>query len=146
MDENIKKYILENLPYSKPFLFVDNIISYNENEITGEYTFTKEEFFYKGHFKNDPVTPGLILIECMGQIGLVGFALALTYPDFNFKPMLSFVESEFSKSVNPGEKVTIISKKVYFRNNILRCNITMANSNHEEVAKTTAILTLVETK
>ncbi|MBI5539238.1 MAG: hydroxymyristoyl-ACP dehydratase [Bacteroidia bacterium] len=146
MDENIKKYILENLPYSKPFLFVDNIISYNENEITGTYTFDKEEFFYKGHFKNDPVTPGLILVECMGQIGLVGFALALTYPDFNYKPMLSFVESEFSKSVYPSDKVTVISKKVYFRNNILKCNITMTNSNNEEVAKTTAILTLVETK
>ena len=146
MDETLKKYILENLPYSKPFLFADNILSYTENEITGEYTFTDDEFFYKGHFINNPVTPGLILVECMGQIGLVGFALALTYPQFPYKPMLSVVESEFMKSVYPGEKVKVISKKVYFRNNILKCNISMINSIGEEVAKTTAILTLVETK
>ncbi len=146
MDENIRKYILDHLPYSKPFLFVDNIVSYTENEIIGEYTFSNDEFFYKGHFVNNPVTPGLILVECMGQIGLVGFALALTCPDFNFRPMLSVVESEFMKSVYPGKKVTVISKKVYFRNNILKCNISMIDSLGEEVAKTTAILTLVETK
>jgi 3-hydroxyacyl-[acyl-carrier-protein] dehydratase len=146
MDDTLKKYILSNLPYSKPFLFVDNILSYSENEIKGEYTFTKDEYFYKGHFVNDPVTPGLLLVECMGQIGLVGFAIALTYPEFNFKPMLSIVESEFIKSVFPGEKVVVTSKKVYFRNNVLKCDIIMKNSMEEEVAKTTAILTLVKTK
>lgn len=146
MDNILKKYILENLPYSKPYLFADNIISYNEHELVGEYTFSHDEYFYKGHFTNDPVTPGLILVECMGQIGLVGFALALTYPYFNFKPMLSVVESEFIKSVYPGEKVTVASKKKYFRNNILKCDISMTNANSEVVAKTTAILTLVETK
>ena len=144
MNENIKKYILENLPYSKPFRFVDNIISCNENEIIGEYTFTKDEFFYKGHFINEPITPGLILVECMGQIGLVGFALALTYPSFQYKPMLSSVESEFIKSVYPGEKVTVISKKIYFRNNILKCNILMTNSLNQEIAKATLLLKLIE--
>lgn len=146
MDEKLRKYILANLPYSKPFRFVDNIISYTGKEIIGEYTFSEDEFFYKGHFVNDPVTPGLILVECMGQIGLVGFALALTCPLFNYKPMLSVVESEFLKPVYPGEKVIVISKKVYFRNNILKCNIVMINSQSAEVAKTTAILTLAETK
>jgi 3-hydroxyacyl-[acyl-carrier-protein] dehydratase len=144
MNENIKKYILENLPYAKPFRFVDNILSYNENEIIGEYTFSKDEFFYKGHFVNEPVTPGLILVECMGQIGLVGFALALTYPHFNYKPMLSFVESEFKNSIYPGEKVTVVSQKIYFRNNILKCKISLLNLQKEEIANTTAILKLVE--
>lgn len=145
MEDTIKKYILENLPYSKPFLFVDNIISYNENEIIGEYTFKMDEYFYKGHFSNEPITPGLILVECMGQIGLVSFALGLTYPDSNFKPMLSVVESEFIKSVYPGEKVKVISNKVYFRNNMLKCNISM-HKNNIEIVKTTAILTLVKIK
>lgn len=143
MDGALKKYILETLPYSKPFRFVDDFISYSGQEITGVYTFNKDEYFYTGHFKDDPITPGLILVECMGQIGLTGFAIALIYPQpFLYKPMLSVVETEFSNPVYPGETVTVTSKKKYFRNQILKCEITMTNFNKEIVALTTALLKL----
>ena len=74
---NISTKILEQLPYSKPFLFVDNILEVDKNHIIGDYQYKKDEFFYKGHFKNNPVTPGVILLETMGQIGLVCFSIFL---------------------------------------------------------------------
>ena len=54
------KHILDKLPYSKPFLFVDEILQINENGVEGSYTFDSNLDFYNGHFKNNPVTPGVI--------------------------------------------------------------------------------------
>ena len=63
--------ILEYLPYEKPFLFVDRLESISEDGCVGYYTFKKEAYFYQGHFKDKPVTPGVLLTECMAQIGVV---------------------------------------------------------------------------
>ncbi|MBT8319592.1 MAG: hydroxymyristoyl-ACP dehydratase, partial [Gramella sp.] len=60
--------ILDQLPYSKPFLFVDEILEVNDNSISGTFTFSKDLDFYRGHFSGNPVTPGVILTECMAQI------------------------------------------------------------------------------
>ena len=69
--------IISLLPYQKPFLFVEGIDSISEDEIKGHYTFKKDESFYEGHFKNNPITPGVILTECMAQIGLVCLGIYL---------------------------------------------------------------------
>ncbi|WP_311195939.1 hypothetical protein [Antarcticibacterium sp. 1MA-6-2] len=71
------KNILSRLPYSQPFLFVDDITYVDENEVTGVYRFKQDSFFYKGHFKNKPITPGVILTECMAQIGVVSLGIYL---------------------------------------------------------------------
>ena len=66
-----KATIISKLPYAKPFLFVDKIIRMDENGVEGEFTFDEKLDFYKGHFKENPVTPGVILTEVMAQIGVV---------------------------------------------------------------------------
>lgn len=135
--------ILNKLPYSAPYRFVDEITFVSEKKIEGNYTFRDDEFFYKGHFTGNPVTPGLILVECMGQIGLVAFAIYL-FPDFKISPLLSTVEAEFLHPVLPGEKVYVESEKVFCRNGILKCKIRMFNYNNVEVAHTIAVLKLKE--
>ena len=56
MSEDIKKL----LPHREPFLFVDSIEIDEEEKITGYRTFTENEFFFKGHFPEYPVVPGVI--------------------------------------------------------------------------------------
>ncbi len=141
MDKLTKK-IVSCLPYGKPFLFVDKIIQVSDNKIAGEYRFRKDEFFYRGHFKDNPVTPGVIILETMGQIGLVCFAVYLTNCNFTHMPLLSFMESEYYYIVKPGEKVIVESHKIYFRNNTLRCKVTMHNSEKVLVSTLNAILKL----
>jgi 3-hydroxyacyl-[acyl-carrier-protein] dehydratase len=72
-----KEEIIAKLPYSKPFLFVDELISISENGVEGTYFFSPELDFYKGHFVNNPVTPGVILTEAMAQIGVVCLGIYL---------------------------------------------------------------------
>lgn len=127
--------IISKLPYSKPFLFVDEIININENEVEGTYTFDENLDFYKGHFKENPVTPGVILTEVMAQIGVVCLGLFLTNDTFtkNTSIALTSVAVEFLKPVFPKEKVTVISEKIYFRFGKLKCKVTMKNELEIEV-------------
>lgn len=131
--------ILKKLPYDEPFLFVDEIDFVSADEIRGNYTFQKDAFFYKGHFKNFPITPGVILTECMAQIGLVCLGIYLTDNEnrMNCGFVLSHTDIDFLKAVYPGEKVAVVSKKIYFRFNKLKCNVKMFNSAKEIVVQGT---------
>ena len=120
--------ILKKLPYTAPFLFVDDLVNVDENGVTGTFTFKEELDFYKGHFKNNPVTPGVILTECMAQIGLVCLGIYLNKDAAeNSGVALSSTDVEFLEPVYPGEKVTVSSEKIYFRFNKLKCKVVMKN-------------------
>ncbi|WP_158729715.1 MULTISPECIES: 3-hydroxyacyl-ACP dehydratase FabZ family protein [unclassified Flavobacterium] len=127
--------ILSKLPYSKPFLFVDEIISIDENGVEGTYTFDENLDFYNGHFKDNPVTPGVILTEVMAQIGLVCLGIFLLNENLNrnIAIALTSTDIEFLKPVFPKEKVTVISEKMYFRFGKLKCKVIMKNEKEEEV-------------
>lgn len=133
--------IIALLPYSKPFLFVDDIISIDEEGAKGTFIFDEKLDFYKGHFKNNPITPGVILIETMAQIGLVCLGIYLISKNDStiLQQQIVFTSSEveFLLPVFPNEKVTVISEKVYFRFGKLKCKVKMLNSNNQEVCSGT---------
>jgi len=130
-----KEEIISKLPYSKPFLFVDELVNINENGVEGTFTFDENLDFYKGHFKENPITPGVILTEVMAQIGLVCLGVFLLNDKFNLNTSiaLTLIEIEFLKPVFPQEKVRVISEKIYFRFGKLKCKVKMINQNNEEV-------------
>lgn len=125
--------ILKKLPYQKPFLFVDELIDINENSVKGTFTFKENLDFYQGHFKNHPVTPGVILIETMAQIGLVCLGIYLTFEEKLSQIAFTSSEVAFLKPVYPNEQVTVFSEKIYFRFGKLKCQVKMINSLGEEV-------------
>jgi 3-hydroxyacyl-[acyl-carrier-protein] dehydratase len=130
--------IISFLPYQKPFLFVDEINFVDEQSIEGHFTFSEHLSFYEGHFKNQPVTPGVILIETMAQIGLVSFGIYLNgNAAENQNIAFTAANVEFLKPVFPNEKVVVKSEKVYFRFGKLRCQIKMYNIENEVVCKGT---------
>ena len=128
------------LPYTKPFLFVDNLEQVDENGIVGTYTYPADSYFYKGHFINNPITPGVILTETMAQIGLVSLAIFLM-KDKIMKgtklPEMVMVSNEtnYFLPVLPNEKVKVIARKEYFRFGKLKCQVEMKNAKEELVCK-----------
>lgn len=133
------KEIIDKLPYKKPFLFVDELVRVDENGAEGTFTFNADFDFYKGHFKDNPVTPGVILTETMAQIGLVCLGIYLLRNDFNAESTVALTSSEieYLKPVFPNEKVTVVSEKVYFRFGKLKCKVKMFNAKDEEVCRGT---------
>lgn len=129
--------ILVQLPYSTPFLFVDELLHVDENSVMGTYTFNEDLDFYKGHFKDNPVTPGVILTETMAQIGLVCLGIYLLGDTFNKDTVIAFTSADmhFLKPVYPNEKVTVTAQKVFFRFGKLKCDVIMKNEAGQEVCK-----------
>ena len=129
--------IIAKLPYSAPFLFVDELISINENGAIGTFTFDENLDFYKGHFKEKPVTPGVILTEVMAQIGLVCLGIYFLNNEFNINTSIALTSTniDFLKPVFPSEKVTVISEKMYFRFGKLKCKVIMKNEKEEVVCR-----------
>jgi len=136
-----KKNIIQHLPYSKPFLFVDELLSVSENGVTGTYRFKESEFFYQGHFKENPITPGVILTETMAQIGVVCLGIYLLKEDIlsEKKPQIALTSNQidFFLPVYPNEKVRVVSEKEYFRFNKLKCAVKMYNVKDELVCRGT---------
>ena len=143
LEKEIIKEVLTHLPYRKPFLFVEDITSISEEGVTGYYTLKKDEYFYEGHFPDAPITPGVILTEIAGQIGVVCLGLFLeikkSFPHFNRKLLSNYTASkmDFFKPVFPKEKVKVVSKKIYFRFNKLKCEVFLYDSKGELACKGT---------
>ena len=127
------------LPYSEPFLFVDELIDISENGVFGSYTFKASSFFYKGHFKDFPVTPGVILTETMAQIGVVCLGIFLLKDQLanSKKPQIALTSNEidFLAPVFPGERVVVSSEKIYFRFGKLKCKVEMKNKDGRVVCR-----------
>jgi len=101
--EEIKKLI----PHRDPFLFVDTC----EIIIPGEYgksekLFTANDYFFKGHFPNNPIVPGVIIVEAMAQTA--GIVVSYKLKEFDDKSVLfmSVNKTKFRKPVFPNEKVS----------------------------------------
>lgn len=136
------KEIISKLPYQYPFLFVDEILSVDENTITGSYRYDGNLPFYEGHFKNNPITPGVILTETMAQIGLVSLGIYMMSTKNSaalddIKIALTSSAINFFKPVFPGEKVIVKSEKEYFRLHKLKCKVQMFNQKEELVCRGT---------
>ncbi len=133
--------IIKHLPYQAPFLFVEELTYISENGVKGYHTFKNDEYFYKGHFKDNPITPGVILTEVMAQIGLVCLGIYLLKDEFSEikKPQIALTSSniDFFLTVKPKERVEVVSEKIYFRFNKLKCNVQLFNEKNELVCKGT---------
>ena len=125
------KEILTLLPQQEPFRFVDDILEVDEDHIVASYRFRPESDFYKGHFPGNPVTPGVILLESLAQVGVVALGIYLFALEEGLRGVTDkialFVDAdvEFSGMVLPGEKVIISGKKIFFRRNKLRTEAMM---------------------
>jgi 3-hydroxyacyl-[acyl-carrier-protein] dehydratase len=99
--EEVKKL----LPHRTPFLFVDKLTAYDKESIKGQRTYGNDEFFFKGHFPEYPVVPGVILLESMAQCGGAGIAASGLLGSGLF--FLAGIEkAKFRRQVVPGDTVT----------------------------------------
>jgi beta-hydroxyacyl-ACP dehydratase FabZ len=112
--------IKRTIPHRYPFLLVDKVTDLIEKEsCVGIKNFTANEEFFLGHFPDNPVVPGVLLLEAMAQVGAI-----LVVRSFNLDPnstgvLFSAIESvKFKKSVIPGDvfkmQVKILRSKMGF--------------------------------
>ncbi|HIF22431.1 MAG TPA: beta-hydroxyacyl-ACP dehydratase [Gemmatimonadetes bacterium] len=123
--------VLAMLPQKEPFLFVDEVVEVSSDHIVARFTFREDHDFYRGHFPDRPVTPGVILLESLAQVGVVALGLYLIARDQGREAVLDalalFTDAniEFTGLVSPGDRVTIRATKVFFRRGKIRSEAEM---------------------
>lgn len=135
--------ILRVLPQQKPFRYVEEIISLDETHVVGSYTFKEDEWFYQGHFPGNPITPGVILLESMAQIGIASLAIHLfLLSGRDPEDRVTFFQSanvDFLHPVKPGDKVIVKAEKLFFKMGKIKANVEMLLDSEVPVARGTLI-------
>ncbi|MCB0553523.1 MAG: bifunctional UDP-3-O-[3-hydroxymyristoyl] N-acetylglucosamine deacetylase/3-hydroxyacyl-ACP dehydratase [Phaeodactylibacter sp.] len=93
------------LPHRYPFLLVDKIIELSDSHVVGVKNVSFNEQFFQGHFPNNPVMPGVLLIEAMAQTGGM-LALSTVEDPGNWDTYFLKIENaKFKHKVVPGDTV-----------------------------------------
>ncbi len=97
--------IMKLLPHRQPMLLVDKIMELSAEHVIGVKNVTLNEEFFKGHFPDNPVMPGVLLIEAMAQCG--GVLVLKTVPDpENYLTFFMKIDGvKFKQKVMPGDTV-----------------------------------------
>jgi 3-hydroxyacyl-[acyl-carrier-protein] dehydratase len=93
------------LPHRAPFLFVDELLTADRETITARHIFGEGEFFFRGHFPQYPVVPGVILIETMAQSGGAGLRKLGILGDGALFFLATVDKVKFRRQVRPGDEV-----------------------------------------
>ncbi|MGI9515536.1 MAG: 3-hydroxyacyl-ACP dehydratase FabZ family protein [Pirellulaceae bacterium] len=102
--------IADTIPHRSPMLLVDNVVDSNEHEITCSKRFREDEFFFQGHYPEQPLVPGVILCECAAQAAAVLLAHYHVEPGQMAEqvPVLTRMNKvKFKKTVHPGDEIEI---------------------------------------
>jgi len=140
-DRKIIAQVLDLIPQKEPFRFIDDILNADDKNITAVYRFKKDEYFYKGHFPSNPITPGVILVEAMAQTGVVAMGIyqllqqGVSIAELKqMTTLFAFADAiEFTGIVYPEEQVIIRGEIKYLRKGNLKTRASIERENGEIV-------------
>lgn len=120
------------LPHRYPFMLLDRVTAVKLNEwITGLKNITINEPFFNGHFPEEPIMPGVLMIEAMAQVaGVLGFISKNVKPRDGYIYLFAGVDKvRFKRQVIPGDQLILRAKKTMERHSIYKFSCTACVGN-----------------
>jgi 3-hydroxyacyl-[acyl-carrier-protein] dehydratase len=119
---DIKK-IMEMLPHRYPFLLVDKVIELRDNEsIIAIKNVSMNEPQFTGHFPDNPVMPGVLILEAMAQAAAILVLSAMECKRSISVYFMSIEDAKFRKIVQPGDSMYIYAKIEQNRGYVWKCS------------------------
>ncbi|MDC1054620.1 3-hydroxyacyl-ACP dehydratase FabZ [Alphaproteobacteria bacterium] len=124
--EEIKKLI----PHRKPFLFIEECKILKKGKIGESFrTFNESEYFFEGHFPDNPIVPGVVIVEAMAQTAGVVVSENLINTNDQSVLFMSINKAKFRKPVLPNYKIIFF---VELMNNIKNVYKFMGKAYHND--------------
>ncbi|MEZ4631399.1 MAG: 3-hydroxyacyl-ACP dehydratase FabZ [Deinococcales bacterium] len=123
------------LPHRYPFLMVDAFVSQEGDHFECLKNVSHNEPFFQGHFPQEPVMPGVLIIEALAQAAAVGLAVRDGLKE-GAAPAVGYLaaveKAKFKRKVVPGDQLRLVGDILLFRRGL--CKVQASALVGEEVA------------
>lgn len=127
--------ILKILPHRYPFLMIDRVLEWKKSEsIKTLKNVSIDEYFFTGHFPDNPIMPGVLIVEALAQSAGILMFLSFAEKDKNYLAYLTGIDNmKFKKQVLPGDTLILEVKLKQSLKNIFKFD-GVAKVNNDIVA------------
>ena len=145
-NEILLNEIKELIPHRDPFLFLDKLFNIEKlTSATGYKLFTANEPFFKGHFPEKAVVPGVILVEMMAQTAAALIAYSIKDETFDkIVYLMNISDTKFRKPVFPGDEVYAYVKASRSRGRVWKFNGIARDKVDNIIAESTWSATIMD--
>tara|TARA_Y100001960_G_scaffold107793_1_gene115741 strand:- start:955 stop:1371 length:417 start_codon:yes stop_codon:yes gene_type:complete len=129
------------LPHRYPFLFVDSFVYQEGDNFECIKNVSYNEPFFIGHFPEEPVMPGVLIIEALAQAAAIGLAVREKFQERRLGYLATVDETKFKRKVVPGDQLRLTGTILLFRKSLLKVNaIALVGNELAAKAKLTFVL------
>ncbi|MGL4609153.1 MAG: 3-hydroxyacyl-ACP dehydratase FabZ [Trueperaceae bacterium] len=115
--------IKDILPHRYPFLFVDKIVSQEGDTFECLKNVSFNEPFFQGHFPEEAVMPGVLIIEALAQAAAIGLTLREKFSTRQIGYLVSVDGAKFKRKVVPGDHLRLTGTIVMFRRRLCKVEV-----------------------
>ena len=132
--------ILKKLPHAFPFRMIDRILEIEKGKkAIALKNVSIDEPYFLGHFQNNPVMPGVLILEAMAQTGGLAFQSSFEKEEEGIPVLARIEEFRLKRRVIPGDQIIIEAEVLHVFSNLAKVKI-LARVRGEPVAEGTLVL------
>ena len=125
-----KAEIAKVIPHRHEMFLVEEIVEIKENHVIGRMHLKKDDWYFRGHFPDEPIFPGVLMIELAAQVG----AVKLINDNPGIRPYMVGVDGfRIRRKAKIGDTITVCVERVNIRMGFGKAGFVGKNQNEEEI-------------